>query len=1251
ETSYNPVTITGVTQSPAATVWTNQSANITVTLSGAKNANEKVFVRYTTNNWTNSSFVEITSFNGSHQGTATIPGQTSGTSVSYYALTTIDATPDASDIDYLTLNLNNNSNNNYSYTVSALWCNLQWPENGAINPGSTFDVYAQIYAQGVTEAAGQGAGITAWIGYNTSDTDPATWTNWIPASYYGDAGNNDEYFANIGSSLSAGQYYYASRFQEGSGPYYYGGYHSGTGGFWDGSANVSGVLTVREITWCNLQSPSGGTIITGGTFDVYARVYAAGVTDAAGQGSGIQAWIGYSTNDTDPSTWTNWVVASYYSDAGNNDEYKVNIGTSLPAGTYYYASRFQLGNGTYRYGGYNSGYWDGGTSVSGVLTVNDISINWCNLQGPETGGCNPGGTYMVYSRIYAQGLTDVISGQAPGIQAWIGYSTSNTNPSTWTNWIASQYFGEVNSGNNDEYQTNIGTALPAGHYYYASRFQLGTGTYVYGGYNAGGGGFWDGSANVSGELTVGVIPSVSLQNVVAGTGTVSVNLYMNDFSNLISGFGWTIEYDYGDLFFLNASDWAAGVNPVDVDITEDIPGSLAFVGSFFPSVTVEGKLCQLNFTYSSAALENLMFTGSQASLMVGDDNSNEYLLVSWIDGTIGPCNGVTNLWTGASGANWDVAGNWSCGTVPVNSTDVVIPDVANQPVVSSVNTSVCRSVTIEEDASLTVNSGSDLAVYGNWINAGQTTVGAGKITLMGSSPQTVTGTTSFRDLTINNANGVNLNDPTQVSGVLTLSQGTLAGNGNLTLTSDASGTALIASSGSGTVTGNVTMQRYIPIRLGYHYFSSPFNGASIHEMDTELGGTLITGNPYIGNDTTQTVTPFPNFFMYNETMGPTMSIGWTGAGSTLETMRGYCVNLGASSAPLTADISGTVNNGPYSYNLTKTATGNTYADGWNLVGNPYPSPIDWNALSGWNKSNIVNSVYFFNPTTQYTGTYSSYAGGIGVPGDINGIIPAMQGFFVKATGSGPFSVTNDVRISELNPVFHKSTANTTLLRLKGYPTANEPSGDETVIYFDPQASYLFDSDLDAFKMMNSDQIHPNIFTRDSSVYSLSINSLPPLSNMDVVIPLGFMTKTNGSFTITATEILNFDSQVHIYLQDNQNITSQDLTANPEYTFNINANDPLYRFFIRFSPSVITGISDNSANVADAWASGRDIYVNYSNSVNQNADIIIYDILGQEIIKTKMTANIITHFRMEKPGCFIVNVVNGSVNFQKKVIIL
>ncbi len=108
----------------------------------------------------------------------------------------------------------------------------------------------------------------------------------------------------------------------------------------------------------------------------------------------------------------------------------------------------------------------------------------------------------------------------------------------------------------------------------------------------------------------------------------------------------------------------------------------------------------------------------------------------------------------------------------------------------------------------------------------------------GSTAQTI-GASVFsgntvRNISVSNAAGVTLLGPLNVTGIVNIQNGALASAGNLTLVSSASGTALIDGSGAGTVTGNVTMQRYLPSAFGYKYVSSPFLASTVNEFADEL---------------------------------------------------------------------------------------------------------------------------------------------------------------------------------------------------------------------------------------------------------------------------------------------------------------------------------------------------------------------------------------------------------------------------------
>lgn len=143
--------------------------------------------------------------------------------------------------------------------------------------------------------------------------------------------------------------------------------------------------------------------------------------------------------------------------------------------------------------------------------------DYANLQFPYTAIINQGGSVTVYGQVYEGGLTDSTSGQAPGILAWVGYNSTDGNPNTFTNWIPATFNVEV--GNNDEYQANLGAGLLPGTYYYATRYQLNGGAFVYGATNFG---FWNGTDKINGVLTVNP-PLPPVNDNCSGATSLTVN--------------------------------------------------------------------------------------------------------------------------------------------------------------------------------------------------------------------------------------------------------------------------------------------------------------------------------------------------------------------------------------------------------------------------------------------------------------------------------------------------------------------------------------------------------------------------------------------------------------------------------------------------------------------------------------------------------------------------------------------------------
>ncbi len=145
-------------------------------------------------------------------------------------------------------------------------------------------------------------------------------------------------------------------------------------------------------------------------------------------------------------------------------------------------------------------------------------------------------------------------------------------------------------------------------------------------------------------------------------------------------------------------------------------------------------------------------------------------------------------WTGADNNNWNNPLNWSGGVVPTGSSNVIVPNVASQPILD-INAS-CFNITVKANGNLTVPSGYTLDLSGNLdIEVG------GTVTLQNNGQLRVAG--HFTNLgTCDAQNGSNLvfngtND--QNISNFTANNLTFSGAGEKYL------------SGTNTITGNLTI--------------------------------------------------------------------------------------------------------------------------------------------------------------------------------------------------------------------------------------------------------------------------------------------------------------------------------------------------------------------------------------------------------------------------------------------------------------
>lgn len=63
--------------------------------------------------------------------------------------------------------------------------------------------------------------------------------------------------------------------------------------------------------------------------------------------------------------------------------------------------------------------------------------------------------------------------------------------------------------------------------------------------------------------------------------------------------------------------------------------------------------------------------------------------------------------------DWDEPGNWDIGFVPTADYNVIIPNVPNDPVIGNGTAALAKSVSVQSDAELTINTGGSLTISGS----------------------------------------------------------------------------------------------------------------------------------------------------------------------------------------------------------------------------------------------------------------------------------------------------------------------------------------------------------------------------------------------------------------------------------------------------------------------------------------------------------------------------------------------------------
>jgi fibronectin-binding autotransporter adhesin len=413
----------------------------------------------------------------------------------------------------------------------------------------------------------------------------------------------------------------------------------------------------------------------------------------------------------------------------------------------------------------------------------------------------------------------------------------------------------------------------------------------------------------------------------------------------------------------------------------------------------------------------------------------------------------------------------------------------------------------------------------------------------------------------------------------------------------------------------------------------------------------------------------PNIWKLDETHSstdPASQEAWlapTSVSESMEEMRGYALNT---SSGVTLNFSGdgsSLNTGSKSIAVTKTGMGGGVngegGNGWHLVGNPYPSPIDWNAIAAGLPAGVSHTVAFYYPTNQWAGGFGFYHPIAGPSGAYphNRYIPSSQSFYLNTTSNATVTLNNSYRTvssAAMGTSFYKKTEKTPntnpIVRLSGiYNGPNSGYKDETVVFFNEIATTTFNYQTDAQKFMNTDPTIPNIYTiKDNR--NLAINGLPEITD-NLIVPIGFDVQLEGDYSINAKEIGNIDpATTNVYLEDLAKNVSQDLIVNPNYNFKVNPVDKGGRFFLRFKLALATSVEtkDTKTDLLYAYSSGKSLFVNYNSSRGETCKFNVTNLQGQIVFEAEQISTGQHIYNLNQaPGCYVVKMVSSNnVSVQK-----
>ena len=323
-------------------------------------------------------------------------------------------------------------------------------------------------------------------------------------------------------------------------------------------------------------------------------------------------------------------------------------------------------------------------------------------------------------------------------------------------------------------------------------------------------------------------------------------------------------------------------------------------------------------------------------------------------------------------------------------------------------------------------------------------------------------------------------------------------------------------------------------------------------------------------------------------------------------------------SPEIIQFKGTFNTNEVTFNLQQ---------GWNLIYNPYSSPIDWNKADGWTKQGISNAIYFLDPNNNGNAQNFSIFNGLVNTFSANKYINTMQGFYIYATEENSVLKINKNAKVKNSEIQDNACSLTNYLKFKFENEIGE--SDEGIIYFSN-----IDSNYLKIEPLGNSKTYTYIISSGEKYCVSSINQDIPNQTVQV----GFQNSQAGNCTFS---IIDYNFSVPVVLKDMFGDTTT-LNLNKEYQFSASSNEPVNRFRIYFG-NFFTNL-DKINNTINIYSDGKTINISTENKSTAN----IYDITGRNIYTKNFTDKI--QINNLKSGIYIIEIFNKNEYKTKKLII-